>query len=536
VPYWKRAKELAAKVQSRQLPVSPTKPPDLSQLQLSGPPGTKSAPNLGSPTKMNGFGMADRNGHQPSVQSQSQHQARPGPGAHVGRDGAQHVSAFDNRAAALKDVGGAQRRGTVTGLVNRFDGAGNVNASVSSRHSQSMSLSLSATHLQSPSGQANGIAGQRRPLPPSPTAPPDLSRILPMRSMTMPADIPGVPSVPSHNVPSQAEEEEDEENEENEDEEDEDEEDEEPGNRTNVFPAQPSPQYGILELPSRTPRQQPAPAYVSPSSGIQGKQIGGGPRAVASADAAARPAEITRQPRTAGMKPAQVFPNRPGQVQMQPQQRQAQQVSPLDLNLDDEPPVGLIRSPSPARPALPRPPTQTQPHSQHNMHHISVQARNNPQPSPPVINIESPAPLGGRDKTADIPKLSFSSEEDTTGEKYRRTPSLAINGNVPTIISSPTNDTFGVQISISGDQTSAAPSHAKSNRLKPEIFRSAGGLLCGGCDGPVVGRVVSAMGVRWHPNCFRCSECKELLEHVSSYERDGKAYCHLDYHEVRVLR
>ncbi|KII84296.1 hypothetical protein PLICRDRAFT_46157 [Plicaturopsis crispa FD-325 SS-3] len=39
------------------------------------------------------------------------------------------------------------------------------------------------------------------------------------------------------------------------------------------------------------------------------------------------------------------------------------------------------------------------------------------------------------------------------------------------------------------------------------------------------------MGARWHPECFRCTACGELLEHVSSYEWEGRAYCHLDYHE-----
>lgn len=62
--------------------------------------------------------------------------------------------------------------------------------------------------------------------------------------------------------------------------------------------------------------------------------------------------------------------------------------------------------------------------------------------------------------------------------------------------------------------------------------RRGGGLACGGCGGPIVGRIVSAMGVRWHPGCFRCSDCNDLLEYVSSYERDGKPYCHFDYHEV----
>jgi hypothetical protein len=57
-------------------------------------------------------------------------------------------------------------------------------------------------------------------------------------------------------------------------------------------------------------------------------------------------------------------------------------------------------------------------------------------------------------------------------------------------------------------------------------------LRCGLCAGHIVGRMVDAMGVRWHPDCFRCTVCDELLEHVSSYEHDGRPYCHLDYHEV----
>jgi hypothetical protein len=62
--------------------------------------------------------------------------------------------------------------------------------------------------------------------------------------------------------------------------------------------------------------------------------------------------------------------------------------------------------------------------------------------------------------------------------------------------------------------------------------RRGGGLAGGGCGGPIVGRIVSAMGVRWHPGCFRCCDCDDLLEYVSSYERDSKPYCHFDYHEV----
>lgn len=45
-------------------------------------------------------------------------------------------------------------------------------------------------------------------------------------------------------------------------------------------------------------------------------------------------------------------------------------------------------------------------------------------------------------------------------------------------------------------------------------------------------RVLMNLAVLRLMRCFRCDQCGELLEHVSSYENDGKAYCHLDYHEV----
>lgn len=61
-------------------------------------------------------------------------------------------------------------------------------------------------------------------------------------------------------------------------------------------------------------------------------------------------------------------------------------------------------------------------------------------------------------------------------------------------------------------------------------------LLCAGCDHPIIGRIVNAMKKRFHPACFKCDECGELLEHVSSYEWEGKAFCHLDYHDVRTAR
>ncbi|CAE6428978.1 unnamed protein product [Rhizoctonia solani] len=70
-----------------------------------------------------------------------------------------------------------------------------------------------------------------------------------------------------------------------------------------------------------------------------------------------------------------------------------------------------------------------------------------------------------------------------------------------------------------------------SNDRSDSPVRHGSGLRCAGCSGAIAGRIVSAMGSRWHPHCFKCDDCGTLLEHVSSYEHDGKAYCHLDYHD-----
>ncbi|KAF9078163.1 hypothetical protein BDP27DRAFT_1310900 [Rhodocollybia butyracea] len=81
---------------------------------------------------------------------------------------------------------------------------------------------------------------------------------------------------------------------------------------------------------------------------------------------------------------------------------------------------------------------------------------------------------------------------------------------------------------------STRPQNGSSVREMPG--RGRGGLTCPACARPIVGRIVAAMGMKWHPDCFRCTVCDELLEFQSSYEgvgEDGikRPYCHLDYHE-----
>jgi len=77
-------------------------------------------------------------------------------------------------------------------------------------------------------------------------------------------------------------------------------------------------------------------------------------------------------------------------------------------------------------------------------------------------------------------------------------------------------------IALPGEPSTLAPS-----RIQP-----VGAIVCSGCGQPIIGRIVNAMRQRWHPQCFKCDACRDLLEHVSSYEYEGRAYCHLDYHDV----
>ncbi|KAF1988422.1 hypothetical protein K402DRAFT_373385 [Aulographum hederae CBS 113979] len=120
------------------------------------------------------------------------------------------------------------------------------------------------------------------------------------------------------------------------------------------------------------------------------------------------------------------------------------------------------------------------------------------------------------------------------------------------------------------------PSKAmSSNRTQPRPaqWTPAGGpvpgrtgILCSNCALPISGRIVSAAGARFHPECFSCHHCAENLEAVAFYpepenarverlariaaqlageyveEAAGKTdiddgdesqrfYCHLDFHE-----
>ncbi|SJL05423.1 uncharacterized protein ARMOST_08790 [Armillaria ostoyae] len=131
------------------------------------------------------------------------------------------------------------------------------------------------------------------------------------------------------------------------------------------------------------------------------------------------------------------------------------------------------------------------------------------RPSPPSISVDPSPPtitIGGAPPP---PQIIIPGDDDD------KTPSISVN------CPSPARRTTNVSTTAS---------------KLPTVPRSK--LSCAGCKLPIIGRLVTASnsdrggGLRWHPECFKCTICSELLEHVSSYERDGKMYCHLDFYET----
>jgi len=58
----------------------------------------------------------------------------------------------------------------------------------------------------------------------------------------------------------------------------------------------------------------------------------------------------------------------------------------------------------------------------------------------------------------------------------------------------------------------------------PDCAGASGGGFCAGCGQKLVGKYVSALGQKWHQQCFVCSGCSQSF--TSGYaEREGRPFC-----------
>ncbi|KAK7676787.1 hypothetical protein QCA50_020255 [Cerrena zonata] len=263
-------------------------------------------------------------------------------------------------------------------------------------------------------------------------------------------------------------------------------------------------------------------------------------------------------------------------------------------NLDDAPPPSLRRSPSPdphrrAPSGLPNIRTQTHnswtsptygrtpssavtPDSAASIFTLSefpAVPTHAPQPLPPQININSLPQVksnkGGprnspqrhsrsakreENERPSIPKISFPADPNDSDDSDGPQPVINVSGpdgnsSNPVISIGNFDDDDddgqfpGISISVADDSTPSQPERprrAHRDLPPPASVLGKGGRFCGGCGGTIIGRIVSAMGERWHPTCFKCVVCDEHLENLSSYEHEGRPYCHLDYHDMFAPR
>jgi len=54
---------------------------------------------------------------------------------------------------------------------------------------------------------------------------------------------------------------------------------------------------------------------------------------------------------------------------------------------------------------------------------------------------------------------------------------------------------------------------------------------CAGCNDPIRGDCINALGSQWHPEHFACSYCQKSFGGGSFYEFAGKPYCETHYHQ-----
>lgn len=201
----------------------------------------------------------------------------------------------------------------------------------------------------------------------------------------------------------------------------------------------------------------------------------------------------------------------------------------------------------------------------------------NSAPAIPTINAPDPPSIQVNDSP--IPSINVSSASSVSVSPI---PSISVNGP----------DVPNISVSISDAPKPSGPQPTNSNSPRPSPFKrplphhsstapvststphwspsshNRPTAQCAACALPIAGRIVSAASQRFHPHCFTCCQCGELLECVAFYPEptahresrlarieiratdlnapdnidgltaldDGDSslrfYCHLDFHEL----
>ena len=67
---------------------------------------------------------------------------------------------------------------------------------------------------------------------------------------------------------------------------------------------------------------------------------------------------------------------------------------------------------------------------------------------------------------------------------------------------------------------------------KPDFFRLFA-PKCRGCNKPVFAKFLTAMNAAWHPECFACQDCHKQFENGVYFEMNNTPLCEIHYHARR---
>lgn len=148
--------------------------------------------------------------------------------------------------------------------------------------------------------------------------------------------------------------------------------------------------------------------------------------------------------------------------------------------------------------------------------------------TPPIPSISvSESPVPNRRRDSNVPSISVTPEIPTISVNEAPAPARGPKINAPSISVTPSVPS----VSVNGASGSTRPLPDPKNHVSSRFGRggavqsrphwtptnSRTGALCSQCALPIAGRIVSAAGSRFHPECFTCYQCAEHLECVAFY-------------------
>ncbi|KAF2667251.1 hypothetical protein BT63DRAFT_414845 [Microthyrium microscopicum] len=226
----------------------------------------------------------------------------------------------------------------------------------------------------------------------------------------------------------------------------------------------------------------------------------------------------------------------------------------------------------------------------------SAASKQQPMPTPPSISVSAAPSTSSTRSMPPIPTICVPDDPPKPRESSRSIPTISIGAPPSINVEPPSISVSAPSISVSPPAISVNDAPASNNRQPVPSIRplptpsksssrplpstassqppmktrpswatsipARSSILCGSCALPIAGRIVTAAGVRFHPECFQCFHCAEALECVAFFpepdrpraerveriqarmrgeavdgdpDEDGdeslRFYCHLDFHE-----